>query len=432
MTEVKDTAVHNLDPTFGPDKNGLTWFRYPDQEIGFANAVTVAADGKLLIAASAGNQFAILQLKPDGTQDTSFARDGVASGVFAQGYKSTGASISILKNNNLLLQGSFFLHEYAQPQCGLAMFRNDGTPETAFGVNGVVFVDPIPVPALTSSEIELGQKRTTASDYSGHAIELDDGKLMVLSNHRYSPNDQCGLLIRLQSNGALDTAFGQGKGYVVIRYLANFTWAGSLIRLQDGKFAIAGSVSSNVGYRAMIALFDAAGKPVSSFGDNGFALFDRLDKLSQINQLIEMPDGNILGIGSARSIDFVNRGLLVCVDRHGKYAIDFNEGRPVLTSYPKAFLGIQWTAGTLRDGHIVVLSSTHGEQDSEIVIAHFKSDGYPDRDFADDGVLVINLTGVLDMAGGLAIQDNQIVVAGTSLPRTDGVGSFAFRCADTF
>ena len=182
----------------------------------------------------------------------------------------------------------------------------------------------------------------------------------------------------------------------------------------------------------MIALFDAAGKPVSSFGDNGFALFDRLDKLSQINQLIEMPDGNILGIGSARSIDFVNRGLLVCVDRHGKYAIDFNEGRPVLTSYPKALLGIQWTAGTLRDGHIVVLSSTHGEQDSEIVIAQFKSDGYPDRDFADDGVLVINLTGVLDMAGGLAIQNNQIVVAGTSLPRTDGVGSFAFRCADTF
>ncbi|SIR01977.1 delta-60 repeat domain-containing protein [Pseudomonas sp. B10] len=432
MTEVKDTAVHNLDPTFGPDKNGLTWFKYPDQENGFANAVAVAADGKLLIAASPGNKFAIVRLKPDGTQDTSFARDGVASGVFAPGYKSTGGSISILKNGNLLLQGAFFLHEYAQPQRCLAMFRNDGTPETAFGVNGVVFVDPIPLPALTSSEIELGQKRTTASDYSGHAIELDDGKLMVLSNHRYSPNDQCGLLIRLQSNGALDTAFGQGKGYVAIRYLANSTWAGSLIRLQDGKFAIAGYVSREDRYRAMIALFDATGKPVSSFGDNGFALFDRLDKRSQINQLVEMPDGNILGIGSAHSIDFANRGLLVCVDRHGKYAIDFNEGRAVLTSYSKAFLGIQWTAGTLRDGHIVVLSSTHGEQDSEIVIAQFKSDGYPDRDFADDGVLVINLTGVLDMAGGLAIQNNQIVVAGTSLPRTDGVGSFAFRCADTF
>ncbi len=79
-----------------------------------------------------------------------------------------------------------------------------------------------------------------------------------------------------------------------------------------------------------------------------------------------------------------------------------------------------------------MLSSTHGEQDSEIVIAQFKSEGYPDRDFADDGVLVINLTAVLDMAGGLAIQNNQLVVAGTSLPRTDGVGSFAFRCADTF
>ncbi|WP_263220063.1 NHL repeat-containing protein [Pseudomonas atacamensis] len=433
MTEVKDIAVHNLDPTFGPNKNGLTWFRYPDQENGFANAITVAADGKLLIAASAGNQFAILQLKPDGTQDTSFARDGVASGVFAQGYKSTGGSISILKNGNLMLQGSFFLHEYAQPQRGLAMFRNDGTPETAFGVNGVVIVDPISMPALTSSEVAVEQKRTTASDYSGHAIELADGKLMVLSNHLYSPDDQCGLLIRLQSNGALDTSFGQGQGYVAIRYLANFTWAGSLIRLQDGKFAIAGYVSSNVGYRAMIALFDAAGKPVSSFGDNGFVLFDALDKFSQINQLVEMPDGNILGIGSATSKEFVHRGVLVCVDRNGKYAIDFNEGRPVLTSYSDAPYGIQWTAGTLREGvRIVLLSSTHGEEDSEIVIAQFKPHGFPDRDFADDGVLAINLTGVLDMVGGLAIQNNQIVVTGTSLPRADGVGSFAFRCADTF
>jgi uncharacterized delta-60 repeat protein len=433
MTEVKDTAVHNLDPTFGPNKNGLTWFEYPDQENSFANAITVAADGKLLIAASAGNQFAILQLKPDGTQDTSFARDGVASGVFAQGYKSTGGSISILKNGNLMLQGSFFLHEYAQPQRGLAMFRNDGTPETAFGVNGVVIVNPISLPALTSSEVALGPKRTTASDHSGHAIELADGNLMVLSNHQYSFNDQCGLLIRLQGNGDLDTTFGQGQGYVAIRYLANSTWTGSLIRLQDGKFAIAGYVSSNVGYRAMIALFDAAGKPVSSFGDNGFALFDHLDKLSQINKLVEMPDGNILGIGSATSENFVHTGVLVCVDRNGKYATDFNEGKPGLTPYSDAPFGIQWTSGTLREGgHILVVSSTHGEEDSEIVIAQFKSDGSPDRDFAEDGMLIINLTSVLDMAGGLAIQNNQIVVAGTSLLHADSVLSFAFRCADTF
>lgn len=313
------------------------------------------------------------------------------------------------------------------------MFRNDGTPETGFGDNGVVIVNPIPLPAFTSSEVAIGQKPTSASDYSGHSIELADGKLMVLSNHQYSFNDQCGLLIRLHGNGDLDTTFGQGQGYVAIRYLANFTWAGSLIRLQDGKFAVAGNVSSNLGYRAMIALFDAAGNPVTSFGDNGFALFDSLGTHSQINQLIEMPDGNILGIGSTTTSDFVHKGVLVCVDRTGQYVTGFNEGRPVLTSYSNAVFGIQWIAGSLREGRqIVVLSSTHGEEDSEIVIAQFKTDGDPDRDFADRGLLVINLTGVLDMAGGIAVQNNQIVVAGTSLPYADDVRSFAFRCADAF
>ena len=433
MTDVKNTAELKLDPTFGPDGNGLIWFKYPDQENGFVNGITVAADGKLLIAANAGNKFAIVRLKADGTQDTGFSKDGVASGIFAQGHRSTGGSVSILRNGNLLLEGAFFLHEYAQPQRGLAMFRNDGTPETGFGDNGVVIVNPIPLPAFTSSEVAIGQKPTSASDYSGHSIELADGKLMVLSNHQYSFNDQCGLLIRLHSNGDLDTTFGQGQGYVAIRYLANFTWIGSLIRLQDGKFAVAGNVSSNLGYRAMIALFDAAGNPVTSFGDNGFALFDSLGTHSQINQLIEMPDGNILGIGSTTTSDFVHKGVLVCVDRTGQYVTGFNEGRPVLTSYSNAVFGIQWIAGSLREGRqIVVLSSTHGEEDSEIVIAQFKTDGDPDRDFADRGLLVINLTGVLDMAGGIAVQNNQIVVAGTSLPYADDVRSFAFRCADAF
>lgn len=433
MSQIKKTDVHKLDPTFGPDNKGITWLEYSEQENGFAKGITVAADGKLLIAASAGNKFAVVRLNADGTPDASFSKDGVASGVFAHGYRSVGASINILKNESILLNGDFYLHEFSSAQRGLAMFNSDGTPSVEFGDHGVKIVAPIPLPAFTLSEVDPRQKRTTASDNGGHTIEMADGKLMVLSNHQYSPNDQCGLLIRLQSNGDPDTTFGQGQGYVAIRYLANFTWAGSMIRLQDGKFAIAGNVSREDSYCAMIALFDAAGNPVSSFGDKGFALFDGLDMLSQINQLVQMPDGNILGIGSATSKDFVHRGVLVCVDRNGKYATDFNEGRPVLTPYSNARFGIQWTSGTLREGgHILVVSSTHGEEDSEIVIAQFKLDGSADRDFADDGVLVINLTDVLDTAGGLAIQNHQIVVAGTSLPHVDGVASLAFRCADTY
>lgn len=434
MTEAKTPGVHNLDPTFGPQKNGLTWFKFPEHENGSAKGITVAPDGKLLIAAHAGNKFAIVRLNADGTQDTSFSKDkdGVASGIFAPGYRSIGSSVSILGNKNLLLDGFFYLNERAQAQRGLAMFRSDGTPDTRFGDDGVKLVDPIPLPVLIPPDMQPGQNRTTAADFSGRSIELDDGKLMVSSNHRYSMNDQCGLLIRLQSNGDLDTTFGKGQGYVAIRYLANFTWTGPLIRLHDGKFAIAGSVSGNFGYRAMIALFTAEGEPVLEFGDKGYALFDDLDTFSQINALVEMPDGNIVGIGSTTEESYVSRAVLVCVDRKGDFVQGFNQGEPVQTPWPEADFGIQWTCGTLREGgRIVVLSSTYGEEDSEIVIAQFKSDGRPD-DFADNGVLVINLTNVLDMGASIALQNNRIVVSGTSLPHPDGVRAFAFRCADGF
>jgi uncharacterized delta-60 repeat protein len=433
MHQHKKPDVHKLDPTFGPDKNGVTWFENPEQEDGFAKGITVAADGKLLIAASAGNKFSMVRLEADGTPDASFSNDGVVSGVFAEGYQSVGGSISILRNETILLDGDFYLRPSSKAQRGLAMFNSDGTPRLEFGDHGVKIVAPIPPPALRLSKVKPRQKRSAASENGDHTIELADGKLMVLSNHQSSFNHQCGLLIRLQSNGDLDTTFGHGDGYVEIRHLANFTWAGSLIRLQNGTFAVAGSVSRGDGYRAMIALFDAEGNLVSNFGDNGFALFDSLGTLSQINQLVEMPDGNILGIGSATAGNFVHSGVLICVDRNGKCVTTFNEGKPVLTSYPGAFLGIQWAAGTLREGgRIVVLSSTHGEQDSGIVIAQFKADGHPDRDFAENGLLVINLTDILDMPGGIAIQNNQIVVAGTSLLFGDRIRSFAFRCADTF
>lgn len=432
MTGAKTPGVHKLDPTFGPRKNGLTWFKFPEHENGSAEGITVAPDGKLLIAGHVGNKFSIVRLNANGKQDTSFSKDGVASGIFAPGYRSFGGSVTILGNKNLLLDGFFYLHEKAQAQRGLAMFRSDGTPDTRFGDDGVKLVDPIPLPVLIPPDMQPRQNRTTAADLSGRSIELDNGKLMVLSNHRYSVNDQCGLLIRLQSNGDLDTTFGKGKGYVAIRYLANFTWTGPMIRLHDGRFAIAGNVSGNFGYRAMIALFSAEGEPVLEFGDKGYALFDDLDTFSQINALVEMPDGNIVGIGSATDESYVSKGVLVCVNRKGDFVQGFNQGKPVQTSWPNARYGIQWTSGKLRDGgRIIVLASTHGEENSEIVIAQFKSDGRPD-DFADNGVLVINLTNVLDMGESIALQNNRIVVSGTSLPYPDGVRSFAFRCADTF
>ncbi|WP_339508455.1 hypothetical protein [Pseudomonas sp. RL_35y_Pfl2_P42] len=425
-----NSTVGDLDPDFGPDGTGISWLEYPDGDNGFASGITVTPDHKLLIAARSGQKYSIVRLTADGKQDDSFGNRGTVTGMFASGFKSTGKSIRVLKDQRILLDGLFDLEEFgAPPVRGLALYDDKGALVSAFGEGGVTVVHPITSPQYALSEEEKKQKGPSASSQNGNSIELPDGKLMVLSNHSYSFADQIGLLMRLNPNGSLDTTFGDGKGYVPIQYLANSTWAGSLLHLQDGTFAVAGSAHVEGTSFAMIARFDAQGIPVRNFGRNGFVLFDFQNPSSEITELVQMPDGNILGMGSTGQTGIFS-GVMVCIDSKGAFAGSFNGGNPLLTPFPQAPLGIQWISGAQRDDNkIVVIANTLGESNSKLLLAQFHPTGEPDLGFGNQGKLMIDLTDVLDMANGIAIQKGQIVVSGTSLPHPQGVCSFALRCS---
>ncbi|WP_064119832.1 hypothetical protein [Pseudomonas fluorescens] len=421
-----------LDPTFGPDETGITWLQYPDSASRFSLGMSVAPDNKILIAARSGMEFSLSRLNADGRQDDSFGNQGTVTGVFAAGLRSTGTNVRVLSDRNILLEGWFEFEEFAPQERGLALLDDKGVPVKSFGNGGVTVIQPLSTPQYRLSAEEIKRKGPAASSQRGNTIELPDGKLMVLSNHRYSYYDEVGVLMRLNKNGSLDTTFADGKGYILIQYLANATWASSLIVLKDGTFAVAGTAYIEDKTFAMMARFDTQGSPIKDFGINGYITFDFEGEFNVLTELIEMPDKSIIGVGSSH-LALVFKSVLVCVDAQGKAVPTFNRGKPVFTTYPQAEGGIQWSGAVLRTGgRILTVGNPLREENSKIVLAQFKADGTLDAAFGNQGLLILDLTDHLDIAEAVAIQLNQIIVTGNALSPITVTRNFALRCSPLY
>jgi uncharacterized delta-60 repeat protein len=426
---INNTDVEYLDPGFGADGTGKAPVIFPEGEYGIPNGITVAPDNKLLVACGVSGKFGLVRLTADGKHDLSFANNGFVSGEFALGYRSTGTSVKVLKNHQVLLTGvaAFTAEDQPQSASALALFEPDGTPVKTFGKGGVTMLEPIAWPGQTLSEKENNQSSDASSDQNVSSVELPDGKIMVLGNHRYNLNEQVGMLMRVERNGSLDKTFGDGKGYVLITYLANGARVGSFIQLKDGTFVVGGSAPIEGKTHIMIARFDGQGVPIKAFGSNGYAVFN-VSPLDQLVKVMETPDGNILAVLNIMPTGENQTSALICLDDKGNFADDFNQGQHLVISTPS---GNTPTGGVCLDsGTIVVVGSTLGS-DTKIFITSLKKDGKPLPGFGENGMLFVNLTDSIDSAHSMAIQQNQIVVGALSFPNSsDNGGTCVFRCSE--
>ncbi|WP_426235992.1 hypothetical protein [Pseudomonas sp. TWP3-2] len=418
-----NSSNEHLDKTFGND--GVSWIEHTDVARGFMQRLTVGPDQKLIIAGASGSNFYVGRLNEDGTTDSSFNDYGYRTGKFREGYQSTRGSISVLKSGEILLSGAWSEHELGPTKRGLALFDHSGRPVTTFGEAGTTVVHPDSLPTQALAQQTDQSKESPAGQQNMSSIELPDGKLMVRSNHQYSYSDNIGILMRVDRQGKIDYTFGNQEGYVRIQYTAHSTYAGTVIPLSNGNFAIGGIVHQDRKNLGFIALYNSAGDPVETFGVGGYVLLDSIGALDQIFSLLETSDGNIIGIGSTDKGEL--HGLIVCLDKTGGFVQDFNGGKPVITPAPDPSTGLQWLSGAQRaDGKFVTLGSTTGAS-SAIIINQYHSNGGPDENFGTSGQVIVKVSDVLDIGQSVAIQQDKIVGVATSLPQPEGVRAYAFR-----
>ncbi len=310
---VRYNSDGGLDPSFDGDGR-LTLTTIPDG----AADIALQPDGKILVA---GNHFDVAQLKADGSPVTSFNGTGYAQ-ISIEGGRSLGMALQ--SDGKIVLAGgdnSTFI---------LARFTAAGTPDSSFGLDGIV-------------RTGVGLRAAT-----GDVAIQPDGKLVAVGATLVSQTDENFALVRYNSDGSLDESFdGDGK---LTTDFGSIDAAVTLAIQSDGAILAAGASYNN---GAAFARYRADGSLDQSFDGDGKLLvqFTGRDAARAL-------DVSAAGITAALCDPSDRAGLVVRLTPGGKLDTSVHgNGR-----LPFSFAGSDCPFGLAsRPGRIAAVGHTRGD-----------------------------------------------------------------------
>ncbi|MGA9422118.1 MAG: hypothetical protein WBW61_07120, partial [Rhodanobacteraceae bacterium] len=372
-------------------------------------ASTVQRDGKLLFAGYRwyvgsqpfDNQIAVWRVRNDGTLDSSFGDNGMATLSFGDTFAEPW-SIVAQDDGHILIAAS---------ADGFGIFRldADGSPDAEFGTDGRVILD----------FSDLGYAAGSFAWAVGH----DAAGNIVASgsaSSSQSPDVYSMAFSRLHADGSPDVSFGNGGRLVVpfgtMADPRNST-AAALIVDTDGSLTAAGTVDVTtngvLGFGAVRLRSDGTLDP--AFGSGGLATFDP-------------PGGNG---GRAFSLFAHDHGLLVagscgynsaettlCAVRLGEDgSIDSTWGIDGWGQIPVGG-GMRSLADAVLqdDGKLVLAGTAPVPLPTDFAIGRLTADGHPDATFGSAGFATVSFDNASgeDRASTLTLQAGRIVVAGST------------------
>ena len=151
-----------------------------------ADAVTLQSDAKIVVGGEIGSLAAILRLTSNGSPDSSFGTNGVATINVASGLGGGVQVIGVaIQTDNKIVEGISTVNSHGTESFSLARLNTTGAPDDTFGTSGLV-----------TTTFPFGQQRSPT------VLALQaDGKILLAGD---------GVLARYDTNGQLDTGFGSG------------------------------------------------------------------------------------------------------------------------------------------------------------------------------------------------------------------------------
>jgi uncharacterized delta-60 repeat protein len=191
----------DLDPTWG--NAGKVSTDLSGNQPDFLTKLLVQSDGKVIAMGGwkdAPTQFAAVRYNGNGTLDNTFGSNGIQLvPLFANTSQDDSLTSAALQaDGKIVLVGSTFPSPGSKTQVGVVRLNANGSLDNTFDGDGYVQID--------ASQLEL-----TASQSSvARAVAVQaDGKLAIAANiSNRGDNNSHAAVIRLNSNGGLDTSFG--------------------------------------------------------------------------------------------------------------------------------------------------------------------------------------------------------------------------------
>jgi len=261
-TIARYNADGSLDTDFGTGGIVLV----PGTSWGVVRAIAIQGDGNIVAVGQSDYQYAlVVRLLPDGSLDGTFGTSGqrllnTENDGVAKGW---AVAIQTIGSEQYVLVGGTRMDTPTNRHIRFALWRltSSGTPDTSFGTSGVV------VTAFQFPDAQGQPTDSYADQLTGIAVDSDNGIVaagyMDETGNGYAVNVE---LARYDVSGTLDPAFGDG-GKVVLLSQSPVEFATAVGIQRDGRIVLGGWGTGPPA--AIVWRLDAFGGPDSSFGVSG-------------------------------------------------------------------------------------------------------------------------------------------------------------------
>ncbi|VVO84444.1 hypothetical protein PS838_01980 [Pseudomonas fluorescens] len=422
FTPATSGAAGELDPSFGPLRDGKLVLIYPDFESTNGQLVSEAPDGKIYIGGSSSSpdtevaeHFTLTRVLSNGTLDHDFGLAGTKHVRLplpgTAGLGTTPHQLFYIRDKEedkiLISVGSHTLGVGSATETNyLVRLTLNGELDKSFGNDGILILNP-------PLEINFDQPLTSDVMQSGNtsssrSVHTQDGKIYVISS-AVEPGiaGRIARVMRYDYDGEPDLTFNK-TGYTSLSEVFKARSSFNDIVVQDGKITVCGWAGSG----ALLARLNFDGSFDKSFAGDGYKLLEGQD--FQFTALAVLPDGRTVATG----FGFSNRhGLLAAYTPGGQIDRTFNQGAPVYENFDNSasvmFMGI----GS-NDGKIIVSGRYIVGQTPQVVTARYLVDGQRDTTFGKGkGWVIPDLSGYIPRAWGMSLQaDGKILVISSHHP----------------
>ena len=226
-------------------------------------------------------------------------------------------------------------------------------------------------------------------------------------------------------DGALDPTFGDGGKIIVafpeqLSPPSAQPHAFAVASQNDGKIVVVGD-ATKLNFEDDFALvrLNPDGAPDSAFGQDGFVLTDFAGFADAATDVVIQPDGRIVAAGWTATGEICADWALARYDAEGRLDTSFGDGGRLTTNFADRIgeAACHFLAGVAVDEaeRILVVGSVDGivTTNLDIVLARYDAQGQPDTTFGDAGVVITEVAGDDELANDMVLQDDgKILVAG--------------------
>jgi uncharacterized delta-60 repeat protein len=377
----------------------------------YVNALVIQTDGKILATgyskSGTTEDFSLVRYNTNGTLDTGFDTDGKLTSDIGSIY-SVARAVAIQSDGKIVTAG--YAGNGSNSDFSVIRYNTDGSFDTGFDGDGKVLV---PVGSSTDQ---------------ANAVAIQaDGKIVV-AGQAYVGTNQDFAVVRLNSDGSLDTSFDT-DGKATTDFFGYTDGANGMTIQADGKIVVVGQSNQVYNTDFAIARYNTNGTLDTSFHVDGKQT-DSFFSYEEIARAVAVQaDGKIVVAGhtyNGSNTDFA----MIRYTSTGGYDTTFGTSWGRVTTGVLSSSDQAYSMAIQSDGKIVLAGSSYSGSSTDFALLRYNTNGTLDTSFDTDGKATTAVTGSTEEIYGLGIQtDGKIVAAGYA---NNGTGAnFAVNRYDT-